>query len=506
MRTMAIAGIPAILIVHLALAGEPPVPAAAPVGPALTAPVSAPVPAAAPAKPKVPPPTTVIAPGDCVTSECHANVKDYRVLHGPVNVNACDACHKLLDASKHTYLLSRPKNEICGFCHKLDLSGAPVVHKPVTTGDCLQCHNPHGGPDKRTLRGLNMRDFCEKCHKDLIAGKKNAHGPVIAGACGACHQAHTAQYPKLLNVKGRDLCLSCHKQMDAQLHKVKFPHKAVEGDCLACHDAHASNYPMFTRRAPVELCTSTCHEKVRKEIKDAKFKHGVVTQEQGCLNCHTAHGGDLAKLMKNTPLKVCLACHTNKIERPNLPAVVGVGEVLDPKLFKHGPSSQGNCSGCHQLHGSDVAKLLIKPYPASFYEDFNADRYSLCFTCHDSQLAIQKIAGGVTKFRNGQTNLHYLHVDKPDKGRSCRACHSTHAGKNPMHVREFVPYGQWLMPVNYTPSATGGKCAVGCHKELTYDRENPVVYGTPPPASTTQPASAPASTAPTATQPQETPK
>ncbi len=503
MRYVAIAGLPAILLLHMALAAEPTTLATMPAEatPALTAPGVVAT-ATAPEKPKVPPPTTDIAPAGCVTPDCHANVKGYRVVHGPVNVDACDACHKLLDASKHKYQLSRPKNEVCVFCHKLDLHGAPVVHKPVTTGDCLQCHNPHGGTDKRALRGLNMTEFCNKCHKDVLAGKKRAHGPAISGACGACHQAHASQYPKLLNAKGRDLCLSCHKQMDAQMHKVKFPHKAVETDCLACHDAHASNYPMFTRQEPVALCTATCHEKVRKEVKDAKFKHGVVTQDQGCLNCHTAHGGDLAKLMKATPLKVCMACHMNKIERPGLAAVPGVGEVLDAKLFKHGPISQGNCSGCHQLHGSDVAKLLVKPYPESFYEDFGADKYALCFSCHDAQLATQKITQGVTKFRNGQANLHFVHVDKAEKGRSCRACHATHASKNQMHIREFVPYGQWLMPVRYVSSPTGGTCASGCHKELAYDRVNPVTYTRPD----TQPTSAPASAAPNATKPQENPK
>ncbi|MCY2929300.1 MAG: hypothetical protein NTV86_07345 [Planctomycetota bacterium] len=447
-------------------------------------------------------PTKDIPQAGCVTAQCHAGVKKFNALHGPVNVNACDACHKLLDASKHKYELARPKNEICVFCHKLDLRGAPVVHKPVTTGDCLQCHSPHGGTDKRSLRGANMTEFCDKCHKDVLAGKKRAHGPAVAGACGACHQAHVSQYPKLLNFKGRDLCLSCHKQMDAQMHKVKFPHKAVEADCLACHDAHASDYPMFTRRPPVALCTEACHEKVRKEVKDDKFKHGVVTQEQGCLNCHTAHGGDLAKLMKTTPLKVCMACHTNKIERPGLAAVPGVGEVLEPKLFKHGPINQGNCSGCHQLHGSDVAKLPIKPYPEGFYEDFTPDKYALCFSCHDAQLATQKLTQGVTKFRNGQTNLHFVHVDKVEKGRSCRACHSTHASKNPMHIRESVPYGQWQMPVRYAPSATGGTCASGCHKELTYDRANPVVYA--PSSATSAPATAPSD--PNAVKPQENPK
>jgi len=65
-------------------------------------------------------PTTAVDNKTCTTAECHPQVKDYKAVHGPVNVNACDACHKLTDAAKHTYELSRPKNEICTFCHKMD--------------------------------------------------------------------------------------------------------------------------------------------------------------------------------------------------------------------------------------------------------------------------------------------------------------------------------------------------------------------------------------------------
>jgi hypothetical protein len=39
-----------------------------------------------------------------------------------------------------------------------------------------------------------------------------------------------------------------------------------------------------------------------------------------------------------------------------------------------------------------------------------------------------------------------------------------------MHLRESVPYGNWQMPVKYTPTKTGGYCASGCHKKLAYDR------------------------------------
>ena len=110
-------------------------------GPAPAAP-TAPAPTSAPSRPKGPKPTGDVPLASCVTAECHGDVKDFKVLHGPVNVNACDACHKLTDPKKHTYALTRGKTEVCTFCHKMDPKPAEVVHKPIKDGDCLPCHNP----------------------------------------------------------------------------------------------------------------------------------------------------------------------------------------------------------------------------------------------------------------------------------------------------------------------------------------------------------------------------
>src|SRR5262249_30693169 len=108
-----------------------------------------------PARPK-----TAIAPANCVTSECHADVKSYKVVHGPVNVNACEACHKATDVAKHEFALTRPKTDTCTFCHQVETTGLPVVHKPLADGQCLSCHNPHGGATGKFLRTARMDQLC----------------------------------------------------------------------------------------------------------------------------------------------------------------------------------------------------------------------------------------------------------------------------------------------------------------------------------------------------------
>ena len=148
----------------------------------------------------------------------------------------------------------------------------------------------------------------------------------------------------------------CQAEMKSQMAMVKFKHEAVEQDCMTCHDAHASNFPMQTREPPLELCTS-CHEHV--PIKQAALssanKHSIVTSGDACLNCHTAHGGDLAKLLRNDQLKVCMKCHSQPIKLDKgARTIAAVSEVLDSSLVKHGPIKEGSCGGCHNVHGSGL--------------------------------------------------------------------------------------------------------------------------------------------------------
>ena len=82
----------------------------------------------------------------------------------------------------------------------------------------------------------------------------------------------------------------------------------------------------------------------------------------------------------------------------------------------------------------------------------------------------------LTGFRNGNLNLHFLHVNR-EKGRSCRTCHEVHAGNQAKHIRNDVPFGKaWMLPIDFTENRNGGTCVAGCHKPKDYNRVNPVAY------------------------------
>ena len=77
----------------------------------------------------------------------------------------------------------------------------------------------------------------------------------------------------------------------------------------------------------------------------------------------------------------------------------------------------------------------------------------------------------ITSFRNGEINLHRLHVNQK-KGRTCRACHDVHASDQSDHIREEFLFGVAKIPIEYVKTATGGRCIPGCHRERGYDRVN----------------------------------
>jgi hypothetical protein len=94
----------------------------------------------------------------------------------------------------------------------------------------------------------------------------------------------------------------------------------------------------------------------------------------------------------------------------------------------------------------------------------------LCFGCHERDLVRKQVTSSATKFRDGERNLHHLHVNDGQKGRSCKLCHAIHGGTNSVLVADSVPFGQWNLPLRFVKTETGGGCAPGCHKPQHYDR------------------------------------
>ena len=128
------------------------------------------------------------------------------------------------------------------------------------------------------------------------------------------------------------------------------------------------------------------------------------------------------------------------------------------------------CASCHACEvrcprGIDIPRVMESLRQLFLRENDG----SLCFQCHESTLVLEERTTTLTNFRDGDRNLHYLHVNS-EKGRSCRACHEVHASNLPFHMRVSVPYGEsdWLLPINFAKTETGGTCTPGCHQTAAY--------------------------------------
>ncbi|MCK6456356.1 MAG: cytochrome c3 family protein [Phycisphaerae bacterium] len=406
----------------------------------------------------------------CLGSGCHDDIVNRPVVHGPVLQRNCAACHTEQDAREHTFRIAMPRERMCVGCHTLPMRD--IVHAPVAVGDCTGCHDPHGSEHRMMLRADPATQLCVTCHSDLgFLESKVVHGPVAAGACILCHDAHSSWHRALLTRAPEEGCTSCHAEVRDALRTQAHVHQpVVDGRCTDCHNPHASEAAALLRTDIGSLCLG-CHEPIRLAIDSSDVVHGPASGDDACIDCHVGHASDLPKLQRNAQPDGCLSCHNQPLQDESGQTLPDMATMLRTNPFHHGPIREGNCTACHDPHASSRFRLLSADYPPEFYAPFNEAHYRLCFGCHRPEMVTSATGVGVTNFRDGDRNLHHLHVNQ-EKGRTCRACHEVHASESPFLIRRSVPFGNmnWMLEINYTKLETGGSCAPGCHKPETYSR------------------------------------
>lgn len=407
------------------------------------------------------------ATASCVTAACHATYATAQYIHGPTAGKACDACHAA-DTGGHVYPLKRPGNATCTFCHSVT-GQHDRQHKVIQQQGCIVCHDPHVSKTKFLIKADSTQQLCGKCHD--VPLKKYAHEPFAAGQCTLCHDPHESDFKALLRAgNGSDHCLMCHTDMKKRMAEAKQVHDPVKKDCLECHSPHATDFPRELKASTEETCLK-CHDKVKDQLARAKVKHSAVHDGASCANCHDPHLSDNDHLLKGRMDKACAVCHAKPIKTSDGRTIVAVDpQTLGKNL--HGPIRAGDCSACHEAHGSENASLLRKPFPSSFYAPFAEENYALCFSCHEKDLVMKPQTTTLTNFRDGSRNLHYVHVHQAEKGRTCRTCHEMHGSDLPNHMASSVPFegSGWAMPIRYEQRADGGSCAPGCHQSYSYSR------------------------------------
>lgn len=421
----------------------------------------------------------------CVTAQCHPAIGALKNPHQPVKEGDCSSCHRQ-KVKEHpvkggrSFELTAKGGALCGQCHDA-MGKKQVVHAPLQDGDCVSCHKPHGGGGRFLLDvGEDQSGLCLGCHDPAPFKQAFMHGPVVLGACTKCHDPHESAEKALLQGPVRELCLKCHADFAKAMEEARIVHPPVKiKPCTSCHDPHGSSTALLLGKKMPDLCTG-CHVTVGKNLAEAKVPHKPVQQEGSCGICHSTHFAKAKRLLTGDEKSVCLGCHdTDKLGTPPLK---NIRKELEGKKYLHGPISKGSCSACHDPHGSDNFRMLKGKYPAALYEQFKEKEgtYDLCLKCHEKNMLLFAETTLYTKFRNGNRNLHFVHVVGKRKGRTCRVCHEPHASDGEKLIsKEGTQFGNWKIPLNFKITPTGGGCTPGCHRTFRYDREKPVVYDRP---------------------------
>lgn len=297
----------------------------------------------------------------------------------------------------------------------------------------------------------------------------SSHAPFEAGDCNICHQSADPKQPGPVVKQGPALCLECHEEF-AGVMKREHTHAPARSDCTNCHNPHNAKYRKLMLNETRVQCT-TCHDNIKKIMDKATVPHNALTTGAQCTNCHNPHASSVAKLLKQLPFDLCVSCHNvNTMADAKGKKLQNIKTWLENNKQWHGPVAAKDCSACHEPHGGNHFRLLKADYPQEFYAPYDPRTYELCFSCHQEAAFSSAQTSTLTSFRNGSTNLHFVHLQQSGRGRTCRACHEVHASKQENHIREGVPYGSggWMLKLHFKKTATGGSCEKTCHQERTY--------------------------------------
>ena len=297
----------------------------------------------------------------------------------------------------------------------------------------------------------------------------SAHNPYLDGDCSLCHQRKDPKDPGAIIKPVNELCLDCHDDF-AKIMARKFSHVAARVNCVSCHNPHNARQPKLLVEESGALCLS-CHTAISNLVASAKVKHDALNMNAKCVNCHNPHAANVEHLLTRLPFDLCVGCHgKDGVKDHDGKVLTNMKTLLAEKPQHHGPVADKDCSACHTPHGGDNFRLLTKEYPAQFYSPYEPKLYALCFDCHEESMIKDPKTTTLTKFRNGDQNLHYLHVNKDERGRTCRACHEVHAARQIHQIRDAVPYGStgYMLKINFTQTPTGGTCAKTCHVTRSY--------------------------------------
>ncbi|MFC2136897.1 cytochrome c3 family protein [Bacteroidota bacterium] len=397
--------------------------------------------------------------------DCHNDLITNEKVHFPAS-ESCIECHQSTSkehpSEEKGFTLSEKVPGLCYICHD-QKNTKKNIHYPISEGECMLCHSPHSSTGIALLKYSPSAKLCEECHDSQIPENERIHVPVAEGNCENCHDVHHSDYSNLLKSEKSELCIKCHEN-EKELLSLKNAHPPFMDDCSVCHKTHSSKEKYLLTEKTPDLCYY-CHE----DPGNKSNVHQPVRKGE-CTKCHSPHASNERKYLIYKGNDICFGCHNRTIlSEDQTISYSNIKKLLDNSEYIHAPLEIEGCSVCHNPHSSENQSLLTQKFPVGLYAVADAKNFALCFECHDSALLTSGLTSNITGFRNGQENLHYLHI-KGSKGRNCINCHNIHGSMNQHLIKETTLFGNWETPIKYNKLENGGSCAPGCHTEFVYIR------------------------------------
>jgi len=268
----------------------------------------------------------------------------------------------------------------------------------VGSETCAGCHdeisthfkkNPHATLETNKKRGWETK-ACESCH-----GPGSVHAET--------NSADDIRSPKNMKAASIDeMCLSCHKNQPTHVGRLQSSHARNSVPCTSCHNMHKtgaeSTAVQYRQASGINKQCSTCHPDVWASFQKV-YRHKLNEGAMSCTSCHNPHASFLNRNMRLTSGNEpgCLGCHSDK---------------RGPFVFEHAPVKNEPCRICHEVHGSNNPRMLIR-----------AQVLNLCMECHSNVPGLKQATtiGGVP------TAFHDL---RSPRYQNCTICHQKIHGSN----------------------------------------------------------------------------
>jgi DmsE family decaheme c-type cytochrome len=245
-------------------------------------------------------------------------------------------------------------------------------------GAVAAADNP-SATDTAAQKALAKDAVCTTCHNEswrvpVLTLYQTRHGNRAdprAPNCQSCHGESTGHqtdpggvHPDVVfatkskNVSSVEqrggACLTCHDtKILPRTHWVGSEHQSRDVTCTNCHAVHTPKDAVLAKETQASVCFA-CHKTQRAEIQRIST-HPIAVAKVVCTDCHNPHGSNGPKLLvKNSTNETCWTCHAEK---------------RGPFLWEH-PSAMDDCMNCHTPHGSTNPPLLRARAPF------------LCQECH----------------------------------------------------------------------------------------------------------------------------